>query len=41
MCVMCMFYNFSCTSYTVFMQKKLQHRLTYDGMGQPLLSTST
>jgi hypothetical protein len=30
MCAMCMFYNFSCSDYIVFMQKNLQHGLTYD-----------
>jgi hypothetical protein len=33
MCVMYMFYNSSYAGYTVFMQKNVQHRLTYNGLG--------
>jgi hypothetical protein len=35
MCAICKFCNFSCAGYTAFMQKKLQHRLTYDSPSQP------
>jgi hypothetical protein len=31
MCAICIFSNFSCAGYIVFMQKKLQHMITYDG----------